>query len=210
MYFDAEKLKKEQLKLARGINTKPEFERADILGGCDFVNGDKYIICSIVVYDTKEEKIVDQQTVSLPEELPYIPSFIFYREGPAAIEAYHKLTVRPDIMFVKGHGICHPRGIGIASHLGLVLDVPTIGIAHKLLCGEARNGYVYFDDARVGAVVQTREFSKPIIISPGYRINLKAAVELVKNNCIPPHKLPEPLHLAHRFASKEKKGKDDE
>ncbi len=203
MYFDIDKLKKEQSKLAKRISTSVEFEKADILGGCDFANGDNTIICSIVVYDAKEKKVVDRQIISLKEEFPYISSFLFYRVGPAAIEAYHRLAVRPDILFVKGHGICHPRGIGIASHLGLVLDVPTIGVADKLLYGEVReDGYVYIDDERVGASVQTREFSKAIIVSPGHCVNLKTAIELARKSCIPPHKLPEPLHLAHKLATK--------
>ncbi|MBI4441644.1 endonuclease V [Candidatus Woesearchaeota archaeon] len=213
MYLDLGKLKKEQLKLAKSIVTRDDFESSDLLGGCDFSYWDKTIACTIVVYDTKEKKIVESQTALGEIPFPYIPDLLFYREGPIAIETYHQLQIRPSIMFVAGQGILHPRGIGIASQLGLVLDIPTIGIAHKPLFGEIRGNDIYCKQEKAGAALVTRQFSKPIIISPGYKVSLKTAIQLMKDNCIMPHKLPEPLHLAHKYATKRKKdatGKDDD
>lgn len=205
MHWEIEKLKKEQCKLHRKIVIKDDFEKADLLGGCDFAQWDKKVACTIVVYDAKEKKVVETQTVIGDEPMPYIPAFLFYRYGPAAIEAYLKLKTRPDILFVNGHGLLHPQGIGLASHLGLVLDIPTLGVAHKLLCGEIREGFVYFGGEKKGATVQTRPFSNHVIVSPGHRISMKTAILLTKESCIEPHKLPEPLHIAHKLVTKLKK-----
>lgn len=207
MEFDAQKLKKEQIKLNESIIVKDDFEKCELLGGCDFIVLDKKIGCAIVIYDPKEQKIIETQIVVIDENMSYQPSFLFYRFGPAAVEAYHKLQTRPDVLFVAGNGILHPRKIGLASHLGLVLDIPTIGVSHKLFFGEVKeDGFVYYNLLKLGAAIKTREFSNPVIVSQGHKISLRTAINLVKENCISPHKLPEPLHIAHRFASKLKKG----
>ncbi len=202
MHIDLGKLKKEQLKLQRSIVTKDDFEKIDLLGGCDFTCWDKKIGCALVVYDTKEKKIIETQTIVLDETFPYIPTYLFYRYGTAVNEAYLKLQTRPDILMVHGNGRLHPRHLGLASHIGLALDIPTIGVAQKLLCGEVRDGFVYLNDEKIGASLKTREFSNPVFVSVGHRICLKTAVQLVKDNCIEPHKMPEPLHLVHKIVSK--------
>ncbi len=203
MHIDLIQLKKEQLKLQKGISTKDEYEENDFVGGCSFVTSNDKISCAIVIYNRKEQKIIEVQTATGKADFPYYPGFLFYREGPLAIEAYHKLQIRPSIIFVSGHGILHPRRIGIASHLGLVLDIPTIGIADKPLIGViSEDNFVYHEDEKLAAVVITRQHSRPIIVSPGHKISLKTAVKLATATCIPPYKHPEPLHLAHKHANK--------
>lgn len=202
MHVDLGKLKKEQFKLRRSIITQDEFEKADILGGCDFAQYDKKIACTIVVYEVKEKKIIETQTAVVDETFPYMPTLLYYRYGVVVLDAYQKLHIRPDILMIHGHGRLHPLHIGLASHIGLALDIPTIGVAQKLLCGEVRNGFVYLGEDKVGASLQTREFSNPIFVSVGHRVSLKTAMQLVKDNCITQHKMPEPLHLVHKIVSK--------
>lgn len=95
MHIDLGKLKKEQLKLQRSIITKDEFEKADLLGGCDFAQYDKKIVCIIVVYDVKEKRIIETKTAIVDETFPYVPSFLYYRYGAAVLDAYQKLHTRP-------------------------------------------------------------------------------------------------------------------
>jgi len=124
------------------------------------------------------------------------------RESPAAVEAFNKLENKPDILIVDAHGIAHPRFFGMASHIGLLLDIPTIGIAKKLMVGKKQDNKIVFNNKIIAQEVKTKEYSKPLYVSIGHKVSLKTAVEIV-NKCIKlPHKLPEPLHLAHKYANK--------
>ena len=104
-------------------------------------------------------------------------------------------------MIFDGNGILHPRKFGMASHMGVLLDITSIGIAKKLMIGDVKGNRVYVDKELRGEIIATREHSKPIYVSPGNKISLKTSVEIVKNCIKTPHKLPEPLHLAHRYAN---------
>jgi len=127
---------------------------------------------------------------------------------PTITKLLEKVEEKPDLVFIKGHGITHPR-LGLASHFSLVTGIPAIGVAENLLIGEVRNkgnggaGEDIVVNGKVkGKVLQTREGSKPIYISPGNLISVESALELTKKFIRQPHKLPEPLHLAHKFAKK--------
>ena len=117
-------------------------------------------------------------------------------------DVYKKLETKPDVVFVSGHGILHPRGCGVASHFGVATNCATIGIAKDLLVGEVKGDKVYVGGKLKGMFVETKKASKPIIVSIGHNISLKTAVELTKKFSREPHKYPEPLTLAHKFANK--------
>jgi len=196
------KFKQEQLKLAKKVIKKDDFDKFELIAGVDQAFVNNKVISAIVVCDAKTLKPVEKKYAVVEATIPYIPGFLSYRESPAAVEAFNKLEKKPDIIIVDAHGLAHPRRLGMASHLGLLLDVPTIGTAKKLIVGKSQNGKIVHNNKVIAQEVVTKEHARPLYVSIGHRISLKAAVELVKKTTILPHKLPEPLHLAHRYANK--------
>jgi deoxyribonuclease V len=142
---------------------------------------------------------------------PYIPTFLSFREGPAIMSAFEKLKNRPDILIVDGAGINHPRRAGIATHVGVALDVPTIGITKNLLCGSGKEPVdtgeaapLSFEGMQVGWLWRSSKRSRAIIVAPGHRVSLESSLSIVRS-CLRGHKLPEPARLAHLYANEEKK-----
>lgn len=195
-------LKKEQLKLAKKVTVKDDFDEINYIGGCDQAFTDNKVISAVVVLDYKTLKIVEKKYAVADAPIQYIPGFLSYRESPAVVEAVSKLDQKPDILMVDGNGILHPRKIGMASHLGILLDMPTIGVAKKLLLGEEKDGKIMVEGEARGAILKTKEHAKPIYISPGHRTSLKTAEEVVKRCMVEKHKMPEPLHEAHKYSNK--------
>ncbi|XKE47527.1 deoxyribonuclease V [Halomonas organivorans] len=160
-----------------------------------------------------EFEVVEQAVHREPTRLPYIPGLLSFREVPGALAAFDKLSIRPELVMVDGQGIAHPRRLGVASHLGLWLDLPTIGIAKTRLVGrhgpvpEGRGGWTpLVDDGPrgeevIGAVLRSRARVKPVYVSPGHRLCLETAVAWVVA-CLGKTKLPEPTRLADRLASR--------
>ena len=209
---DLHKLKEEQLKLAKKVITKDSFEKIETIAGCDQAFIRNQVISGIVVLDPGL-KIIEKKYAVVESPIPYIPEFLSYREAPAIVKAYELLENKPDLLMVDAHGILHPRRIGMASHVGILLDIPTIGIAKGLLTGTVEGDKVTINQEIRGIKIESREHAKPLFVSPGHKISLKTAVEIVKKCIKYPHKLPEPLHIAHRYVNKvkenlEQKGKE--
>mgnify|MGYP001173107601 FL=1 len=199
---DLSKLKEEQIKLAEKVITFDIFEKIKNIAGSDQIHFDGKIISTIVVCDYKNLKVIEKNYAIVEEKIPYKSGFLFYKDGPAVIEAFNKLENKPDVLIVKANGILHPRRIGMASHLGILLDIATIGIAKRLMLGEVKGNTIYVEKEARGYGLITREHANPIYLSPGHKISLKTSLEIIKNCIRKPHKLPEPLHLAHRYAKK--------
>ncbi|HII71701.1 TPA: endonuclease V [Candidatus Woesearchaeota archaeon] len=195
-------LEKEQLRLAKKVIVKDEFDEIDYVGGVDqaFVNED--VISAVVVLERKTLKVVEKKYAVMKAQMQYIPGFLSYREGPAIVEAVRKLEQRPDLLFVDGHGILHPRKIGLASHVGILLDMPTIGVAKKPLLGDTKDGKIWVGDEVLGLEVITKEYAKPIFVSPGHRVGFRTAEKMTRELVIGGHKMPEPLHEAHKYVNK--------
>ena len=194
-------LKAEQIKLAKKVLLKDDFSGPKIIAGLDHSYSEEDIISCIVLWDIKTEKIVEKIIHKEKDPMPHMHGFLSYREAPSGVAAFQKLKNKPDLMMINGNGILHPRKMGVASHIGILLDIPTIGIAKNLLCGEQRDDAVYLQGEPVGRAVVTKEKTKPIYISPGHKVSLKSAIEITKK-CFRGHKMPEPLHLAHKFSVK--------
>jgi len=134
---------------------------------------------------------------------PYVPGLLTFREGHAMISALKRLRTPPDVILVDGQGIAHPRGIGIASHIGVILGKPTIGCAKSRLIGEFREpqtrkgswSHLYYKSKEVGAVLRTRDHVKPLFISPGHMIDIPSSLEIVMQ-CLSGYRIPEPLRRA--------------
>ncbi len=199
--FDVNKLKEEQLKLAKKIVEKDSFDKLEMIGGADCTYHEDKVISAIAVCDYKTMEVKEKVFAVSKAKIPYLAGFLAYREGPAISEAYAKLAVKPDVLIFDGNGVLHPRRCGLASHLGILLELASIGIAKQLLVGEVKGGKVYVEKEEMAELVVTREHAKPLYISPGHKISLKTSVEIVKNCMRFPHKLPEPLHVAHRYAN---------
>ena len=164
-----------------------------------------------VVLCFPELKLLEQSATSAKITMAYIPGLLSFREIPVLIPLLEKLTITPDILLVDGQGIAHPRGLGLASHLGLVFDLPTIGCAKSRLIGTydmpafQKGAYVplYVDNEVKGAVVRSKESVKPLFISIGHKICLETALGIVLG-CCTHYRLPEPIRLAH-IGTREKK-----
>jgi len=168
---------------------------------------------AVVVLDWPSLSVVEEVTAERRAAFPYIPGLLSFRELPAVIAAFRKLRSQLDVIICDGHGVAHPRGFGIASHLGVLLDVPTIGCAKKRLVGEhaepgAQRGArapLRLAGRTIGTVLRTRSTVKPVFVSVGHRIGLSSAVRLVLETAVR-YRLPEPTRLAHVLSNAARRG----
>jgi len=200
--IDIESLKKEQIKLAKGIKLRDsmDFSLATRFGAVENICIGNKIISAIIVCD-KDFNIIEQQYFLDKLKFPYLHGFRSYRELPSMISTYNKLQEKPEVVFIHGHGTCHPR-LGLASHFSLSTNVPSIGIAGELfeedeIADNAED--ILLDGKKAGKVLQSKEKANPLFVSPGSGISIETALNLAKSMVKAPHKLPEPLHLAHRY-----------
>jgi deoxyribonuclease V len=149
--------------------------------------------------------MVDQVSVSERVTFPYIPGLLSFREGPVLLKAFEKLKSIPDVAIFDGQGIAHPRQLGLASHMGLFLAIPTIGCAKTRLVGIPQNetgnqpgdfSHLILNDDVVGAVVRTKKNVKPVFVSQGHKIGLERTIEIIIASC-KGYRLPEPTRQAH-------------
>ena len=199
--IDTNKLIAEQIKLAKKVIISDKVKSIKLIGGVEQAFDQNKVLSSIVVCNAKDYKVLEEKNAMAEAKIPYISGYRFYREGPTMIEAFSKLEQKPDVLIVNGNGILHPRRIGIASHIGILLDIPTIGVSKKLMLGEMKENTIYVEKEARGYQIVTKEHAKPLFISPGHMVSLKTSFEIIKSCIKYPHKLPEPLHLAHKYAS---------
>lgn len=159
---------------------------------------------AVVLLAYPSMEIIEETFITERAPFPYIPGLLSFREGPAVLKAFEELRNVPDVVIFDGQGIAHPRGIGLASHMGLLLDLPAIGCAKKRLVGvHGEVGHkigdyadLVFDEQVVGAAVRTKKKVKPVFISPGHKIGTRKACDVVLS-CCRSYRLPEPVRQAH-------------
>ena len=201
-----------QENLREKVVIEPLAEDVATVGGVDVGFPGGVTRAAVAVFDYPDMRLVDSAIVEQATTYPYIPGLLSFREVPAVISALEKLHVLPDVLMVDGQGIAHPRRIGLASHIGVLLDSPTIGCAKSVLVGryealdeaygsmsELRDG-----DEVIGMVVRSRYKVKPVVVSVGHRVDLQSAVELVLT-CTRGYRLPEPTRQADKLASRKAK-----
>ncbi|MEN6521488.1 MAG: deoxyribonuclease V [Armatimonadota bacterium] len=165
----------------------------------------------IVVLSFPGLELIETAFAAKPVEFPYIPGLLAFREIPAILDAFKLLKAKPDIMIVDGQGLAHQRRFGIACHLGVLLDLPSIGCGKSRLIGNYEepgpepgdSSPLMADSEQLGNVVRTKFRVKPVFISPGHRIGFTSAVE-VTLSCVRGYRLPEPVRLAHNLVSRGK------
>ncbi|HJR80842.1 MAG TPA: deoxyribonuclease V [Anaerolineales bacterium] len=187
------------------------------IGGVDVSIKTESAQAAIVVLSYPDLKPIEGVTANAPLVFPYIPGLLAFREGPAVLAAWAKLQNKPDLLMFDGQGIAHPRGIGIASLMGLWLERPTIGVAKSRLFGRhAEVGPNHGDHADlldkkgnvIGTVMRTRERTNPLYVSPGHLIDVRNATKFVQACCIG-YRLPEPTRWAHKAAGGEQLPRED-
>ncbi len=190
---------------------KRTFSKVKTIGGGDVAYSKKgnLLFGAIVVLSFPDMEILDVATADGKIPFPYIPGLLSFREGPILIKTFQKLRIRPDIMIYDGQGIAHARGMGLASHMGLWFDLPSIGCAKTPLLDEfispgALKGsfeWIRKEGKKVGAVLRTKENVKPLFISPGHHIDLSTSIQLILESC-KGYRFPEPLRKAHQLSRK--------
>ena len=165
---------------------------------------------AVVLLDANTLTVIDQQVARLPTRMPYIPGLLSFRELPALLEALALLKHPPDLAFVDGHGIAHPRRLGIAAHFGVATGLPSIGVGKSVLIGEAkialhdmRGAFTPLRDGKtqIGWLLRSKPGCLPLVVSPGHRVAMPSAPELVMR-FVTTYRLPEPTRLADRIASR--------
>lgn len=201
---DLGKLKSEQIKLAKRILTKDDFDDIKYVAGCDAVYTKDKIIYAMVVFSFPDMEVKESKYSVMDVNIPPLADFFSFREAPAAVETYHKLEIDPDVLIVKGNGILHPRKIGVASHLGLMIDKPTIGVGKESANGDIEEDDVYLHKALVAKIMKTKDHANPIYISPGHKVALQSAMDII-SKVSSDKKMPIPIHEARKYANRIKK-----
>jgi deoxyribonuclease V len=210
-HLSIDQAKRLQGELASQISKKNEMTEPLFIAGSDIsaVDSNGNARAAVVVLKYPSLETVEIQVAEDKPIFPYIPGLLSFRESPLLLAAFNKLSNEPDLLFVDGQGIAHPRRFGIASHLGLILNIPTIGCAKSKLCGfykplSAKKAGLCTElmdhDEVIGAVLVTKDHTSPVYVSIGHKIDLSTAIFWV-TRCCNGYRLPKPCRLAHLAAS---------
>jgi deoxyribonuclease V len=190
-------------------------DRVRWVAGADvsFDKGSDTIFAAVVVLELPHLVPVEEAAVTTVTRFPYIPGLLSFREAPAVLQAFEKIARWPDAVLLDGQGLAHPRRMGLACHVGLLLDLPTVGCAKSVLVGtyeepapEAGSSSPLLDRGEiVGAALRTKDRTSPIFVSPGHKIDLESAIALVMR-CVAGHRQPEPTRQAHLLVNRLRRG----
>jgi deoxyribonuclease V len=199
---------REQERLRGRVALEDSLETIRHVAGADlaFDPSTGAAVAGVIVYRFPDLAEVERRSARRLLQFPYVPGLLSFRESPVLMAAFAKLRTRPDVILIDGHGYAHPRRFGIASHLGVLLDVPTVGCAKSLLVGEHDEPGVAAGSTaplldrgeRVGTVLRTRDGVRPIYVSAGHRVSLETAVRLV-SQCLDGTRIPKPTREADRY-----------
>lgn len=199
-----------QHQLKSSIITTNQFGDVQLVAGVDvgFEDGGNTTRAAVAVLSFPDLRLVRQSIARRPTSFPYVPGLLSFREVPAVLDALEKLPTLPDLLLCDGQGTAHPRRFGIACHLGLLTDLPAIGVGKSLLVGrheevpDTKGAWqpLIHRGETIGAVLRTRSGTKPLYISPGHRISLPTAIDYVLR-CTTRYRLPETTRAAHKLAS---------
>ncbi len=203
-----------QKELRQQLNLSPLQKEITTIGGAD-ISFNKYsttVYAGIVVLQFPSLQVIETKAVIDITEFPYIPGLLAFREVPALSKAWEALITKPDVLVLDGHGIAHPRRMGIATHFGLVMQTPTIGCAKSVLTGKYNEPPIeagsYTDlihkNEVIAKVLRTKRNTKPVFISPGNLISMEQSLDVIKQ-CVRKYRIPEPTRFAHNFVNEERR-----
>ncbi len=205
----------EALEIQQGLrgrlSTERTFRQVNTVAGVDVAFKGEVAQAAIVVLSYPGLAPLDYSLAELPVEFPYIPGLLAFREAPSVLAALEKLNMEPDLFIFDAQGLAHPRRLGLATHLGVIIEKPSIGCAKSRLCGShhepgsERGSYahLYDGDEVIGAVVRTRTNVNPLYVSIGHQVDLPTAIEYVLG-CCTKYRLPETTRYAHRVEGGER------
>ena len=201
-----EQAKTIQNKLAAKIVLKNLNSQINLIAGADVSYSKKSGSCfaAVTVYNFSGMELIEQAVTMEPVNFPYVPTYLTFREAPALLIAFKKLNRIPDLILFDGQGVAHPRRMGLATHLGIILDLPSIGCAKSVLVGEyedpgskrGESTTLFYKNQQIGTVLRTRDRVKPVFVSPGFKITLEEAAYWVLMSCAG-YRIPEPIRQSH-------------
>lgn len=202
-----------QRELSSRVRIEPFVGPIEIVAGLDiaFSKDKSHAIAGIVVWHVHRHEVIEEVVVREPVRFPYVPGLLSFREGPALIKAIRKLRHNPDVFMFDGQGYAHPRRFGLACHIGVIIDKPSIGCGKSRLVGQhstpaSKRGsqtVLKHNSETIGCVLRTKNNVKPVYISVGHRVALQQATSIVKK-CTTCYRLPEPTRLADRLVANAK------
>ncbi len=197
------------------VRVEPLLDSIQYVAGADisFDRGSDVFHAGIVVLRLPSLQVCGHSLITTKSTFPYVPGLLSFREMPALLEAWNQLPAKPDVVVLDGHGIAHPRRLGIASHFGVWVNKPTIGCAKKLLVGmhetlstEARSHALIYDNQEIiGIALRSRENVAPIYVSPGHLTDFESALSIV-SACLTRYRLPEVTRQAHQLVNQLRRG----
>lgn len=201
-----------QRKLRDRIILSPLKGKPKFIAGADAAFDDDLALAAACVFSFPDLELLDVKTACLKVKFPYIPGLLAFREGPAVINVVKKLSPQPELLLIDGQGIAHPERMGLASHVGLMLGIPTIGCAKSRLVGESgepgkkAGSYVdlIYKGEPVGVVLRTRDNVRPMFISPGHLVDMEDSISIVLA-CVRGFRMPEPTRQADLITKKMKR-----
>ncbi len=212
--FSVDKARAMQRRLSKEVVRDDRIpEKIRFVAGVDVAYVGKISVGAATVLSYESLALIESQVAHVKTQFPYIPTLLSFREIAPTFTAIKQLKTQADVFLVDGQGIAHPYRLGFASHLGLMIDKPTIGVAKSILCGEVkdmtREGWAPLVDRGeiVGAAVTTKVGRRPVYVSIGHKVSLKRAIEIVKRCArarTRTHRIPEPIFTAHKIANEEK------
>jgi deoxyribonuclease V len=207
--FSVSKAHETQLRLSQKIISEDRLpQKINYIAGVDVAYAGELAIGAVAVLDYESLGLLESQTATCEVKFPYIPTLLSFREIPPTVACIKKLKLQPDVLLADGQGIAHPYGCGFASHIGLAIGKPTIGVAKSRLIGKpteiAGEDFLVQKGQVISEVVTTKEGAKPVFVSVGHLISLGTAVKIVKH-CARNSRIPEPILQAHKIASEEKR-----
>ena len=204
---DIEEARRIQLELAGRVRCVPLGKAPCLIAGVDAAFSADRVFAAACLHDLRSLEPLEDATAMREITFPYVPGLFAFREGPAILEAVASLKRRPEVILVDGQGIAHPRRFGIASHLGVLLNLPAVGCAKSRLIGEYREpcgargcrSPLELDGETLGAVLRTRDGVQPLFVSPGHLVDTEDSVRVVLQTCSR-FRVPEPLRRADRLS----------
>lgn len=202
--YPLKQLRREQVELSKKVILKDNFLELETVAGIDVAypnNEFEEASGACVVMNYKTRDVIEEKTVSAKTEFPYISTYLAFRELAIIKKLVKNLKTKPTIFMFDGNGVMHPYNFGLASHAGIALDVPSIGVAKSLLYGNVMKDVVYINGKKRGYVYfSSKKVKNPVYVSPGHRVSFETLLDIVKH--FSGYKIPEPLRKAHILAKK--------